>query len=470
MGSSGTANSFTRREARAKFLPRCLWRFRARTNSIWRRSSRRTSGNDFLAFGMSARGRRFGVLLDTGGNLGRWAGVSDVNGAFTIGNPTMRKGPWLTNGRRHTLRCEVRALGIRAWLDDREVANYRDGYECCSANPLGLPTWTQFFLHTNDDCAVVVHKLILTPSPPSSEYTNTLGMKFKLIPAGKFTMGSSQEEIDRCLKQMQEDDGARHRIPSEGPEHEVEITQPFYMGTTEVTVGQFRQFVDEVGYPVGDPRWKLPGFDQTDEHPVVWVSWNNAVDFCTWLSKKERKKYRLPTEAEWEYSCRAGKSGTRYFSGVDEAHLGEYAWYHKNSGGRTHPVGKKKPNDWGLYDMHGNAWEWCKDWYDADYYRKSPVLDPPGGESDHHVLRGGAWADGPVRAALLIAATCLPVTVTVTMAFVSCWTSRLPPGSGPRAGRRTKPQRGRSLRLPTPTSSASPPCRPISRSRKCARS
>ena len=103
----------------------------------------------------------------------------------------------------------------------------------------------------------------------------------------------------------------------------MEITQPFYMGATEVTVGQFRQFVDEEGYQVGDGRWRNPGFDQTDKHPVVWVSWKNAVDFCKWLSKKEGKEYRLPTEAEWEYSCRAGKAGSRYCFGDDEARAGK---------------------------------------------------------------------------------------------------------------------------------------------------
>ena len=189
--------------------------------------------------------------------------------------------------------------------------------------------------------------------PPT--ITNTLGMEFKLIPAGKFMMGSSQEEIDRCLEQFGEGTWEKKSLRSEGPEHPVEITRPFYMGATEVTVGQFRQFVEEEGYQVGDGRWRNPGFDQTDQHPVVFVSWNNAVDFCKWLSKKEGKEYRLPTEAEWEYSCRAGKAGSRYCFGDDEAQLEDYAWYRKNSGGGTHPVGKKKPNAWGLYDMHGNA-------------------------------------------------------------------------------------------------------------------
>ncbi len=225
------------------------------------------------------------------------------------------------------------------------------------------------------------------------EYTNTLGMKFKLIPAGKFTMGSPKEEIDRCLKQPGPYKG---NVPTEGPEHSVEITRPFYLGATEVTVGQFRQFVDEEAYQVGDGRWRNPAFDQTDQHPVVFVSWNNAVDFCKWLSKKEGKEYRLPTEAEWEYSCRAGKAGSRYGFGDDDAQLKDYAWFEQNSGGGTHPVGKKKPNAWGLYDMHGNAWEWCQDNYDRDYYKNSPVKDPPGGAGGARVGRGGGWLHGPV--------------------------------------------------------------------------
>jgi len=237
-----------------------------------------------------------------------------------------------------------------------------------------------------------------TPGPLKSgdpDYTNTLGMKFKLIPAGKFTMGSPKEEIDRCIK-LVGDGWERDRLPTEGPEHEVEITQPFYMGTTEVTVGQFRQFVEEEGYRVGDGRWRYPGSEQMDNHPVVFVSWQNAVDFCNWLSEKEGKEYRLPTEAEWEYGCRAGKSGTRYCYGDDDAQLENYGWYNKNSIGGTQAVGKKKPNDWELYDMHGNAWEWCQDSYDPNYYKNSPAKDPFGGPGGERVVRGGSWDNAPV--------------------------------------------------------------------------
>jgi hypothetical protein len=127
------------------------------------------------------------------------------------------------------------------------------------------------------------------------------------------------------------------------------------------------------------------------------------VDFCKWLSKKEGKEYRLPTEAEWEYSCRAGKAGSRYCFGDDDAQLEEYAWYATDSGvgqhrgAGTHPVGKKKPNAWGLYGMHGNAWEWCQDNYDPDYYKNSPVKDPPGPSTGGaRVARGGSWPYAPV--------------------------------------------------------------------------
>jgi formylglycine-generating enzyme required for sulfatase activity len=228
---------------------------------------------------------------------------------------------------------------------------------------------------------------------PPADHTNTLGMKFKLIPAGKFTMGSGQQEIDRCLELPGNGEYHKDLLRAEGPEHQVEITRPFYLGTTKVTVGQFRQFLEaNPTYNVGDERWKAPGFSQSDNHPVVWVSWINAADFCVWLSAKEGKLYRLPTEAEWEYSCRAGKSGTRYCYGDDEEQLDSYAWYAKNAEGRTHPVASRKPNPWGFYDMHGHAWEWCKDYYDSNYYRSSPVKDPMGPSAGiDRVGRGGAF-------------------------------------------------------------------------------
>ena len=118
-------------------------------------------------------------------------------------------------------------------------------------------------------------------------------------------------------------------------------------------------------------------------HPVVYVSWEDAKAYADWLGM------RLPTEAEWEYACRAGSEAEYYF-GDNESKVAEYAWYHANSGGNAHPVGEKKPNAWRLYDMHGNVWEWCQDWYDA--YASSPAADPKGPSSGgSRVLRGGSW-------------------------------------------------------------------------------
>src|SRR5262249_33806279 len=143
--------------------------------------------------------------------------------------------------------------------------------------------------------------------------------------------------------------------------------------------------------------WKDPGFEQADDHPVVCVSWGDAVAFCAWLSKKEGKYYFLPTEAQWEYCCRAG-SRTKFGFGEDEKEAELYAWYDAHAANHTQPVGKKKPNAWGLYDTHGNAWEWCADRFAGDYYLRSPKEDPPGtGSGDRHVARGGSWAVPLVR-------------------------------------------------------------------------
>jgi formylglycine-generating enzyme required for sulfatase activity/serine/threonine protein kinase len=246
------------------------------------------------------------------------------------------------------------------------------------------------------------------------ETVNSIGMKLRFIPPGKFTMGSSREEIDLWLGQSHW--WVKDRLPSEAPQHEVEITNPYYLGQTEVTVGQFNQFVQATGYKTqaelegsgalrhfpnletkmdANTNWRNPGFAQTDDHPVVCVSLKDAADFCNWLSKQEGKEYRLPTEAEWEYSCRAGSKG-RWSFGDDEGELLNHARTFSNSKGHTWPVAGLKENAWGLHDMHGNAWEWCQDAYDADYYKTSPPKDPPGPRAGGaRVCRGGSWYDPP---------------------------------------------------------------------------
>ncbi len=268
--------------------------------------------------------------------------------------------------------------------------------------------------------------------------TNSIGMKLVLIPAGEFMMGSSAEEIKAWNDWFKQQD-VKTDIDDEGPQHRVRITRPFYLGTYHVTRGQFRQFAGDSGYHTDAEKdgkgavgyngekfeqkpeytWRNTGFEQTDEHPVVNVSWNDAVAFCEWLSRKEGKTYRLPTEAEWEYACRAGTT-TRYWCGDDQEKLAEVAnvadatlkakipnakFTISASDGYafTSPVGSFRPNPFGLYDMHGNAWEWCADWYGKDYYAASPTDDPNGPSSGAlRVLRGGSWYDWPsvVRSAL----------------------------------------------------------------------
>jgi formylglycine-generating enzyme required for sulfatase activity len=200
--------------------------------------------------------------------------------------------------------------------------------------------------------------------------TNSIGMKLVLIPAGEFLMGSPEGE------------NGRHYFA--GPQHRVKITKEFYMGTTEVTQAQWKVIM---GYNPSD----FIG----DDLPVESVSWDECQTFLKILSAKEGKKYRLPTEAEWEYACRAG-SPTKYYFGENYEKLDEYGWYGENSDGTTHPVGGKRPNAWGLYDMHGNVDERCQDFFGKDYYKNSPAANPTGPESgESRVDRGGCWRDIP---------------------------------------------------------------------------
>ena len=184
-------------------------------------------------------------------------------------------------------------------------------------------------------------------------------------------------------------------------------------------VGQFKRFVTETGYRTeaekgdgcylwngskwdkdGSKSWRSPGFSQDDNQPAVCVSWNDTQAFNDWLSRKGGKSYRLPTEAEWEYAARSDGKREKYAGGDD---LDRVAWYSSNSGSKTHSVGTKAPNGLGLFDMSGNVWEWCQDWYGEKYYSESPRDNPRGPSSgQYRVLRGGAWSTTPqdVRAAI----------------------------------------------------------------------
>jgi formylglycine-generating enzyme required for sulfatase activity len=205
-------------------------------------------------------------------------------------------------------------------------------------------------------------------SKPVTYYVNELGMEFVLVPPGEFAMGSPRGE------------GGREVV--EGPQHEVRYTRGFYMGACEVTQEQYARVMG-----------KNPSKHVAARHPVESVSWDDAVDFCARLSK-EGCTYRLPTEAEWEYACRAGGT-TAYCYGDDPKELGEYAWYLANAGEGTRPVGLKLPNAWGMYDLHGNVWEWCQDWYGG--YERDLAEDPHGpADGTYRVVRGGSWFDYPL--------------------------------------------------------------------------
>jgi formylglycine-generating enzyme required for sulfatase activity len=213
---------------------------------------------------------------------------------------------------------------------------------------------------------------------------NSVGMRFVFVPAGEFLMGPDGGERDG-------DEGAVQR--------RVTITRGFYLGMYEVTQADYErvmgvnpsQFAAGGGY-----RDRVQGID-TSRFPVDSVSWSDAVEFCRRLSalaaeKQAGRKYRLPTEAEWEYACRAGT--TTWWSHGDEVEaLGAFAWHRRRGSDlRPHPVGEKKPNPLGLYDLHGNVWEWCSDWWGALSALPEAAADPAGpAEGDAKVLRGGGW-------------------------------------------------------------------------------
>ena len=226
------------------------------------------------------------------------------------------------------------------------------------------------------------------------EIENSIGMKLVLIPPGEFMMGSPESE--------------KNRHSDEGPQHLVRITRPFYFGMHQVTQEEYERVMGtNPSYfsAGGGGRDRVSGMD-TRRFPVERVSWNDAVEFCRRLSAlpaecSASRKYRLPTEAEWEYACRAGTTTAFHFGSVlngRQANCDGNNPYGTSEKGpylrRTTTVGSYSGNGFGLYDMHGNVWDWCADWFDEKHYANSPVDDPPGPASgSSRVLRGGSWDD-----------------------------------------------------------------------------
>jgi formylglycine-generating enzyme required for sulfatase activity len=255
-------------------------------------------------------------------------------------------------------------------------------------------------------------------------------MEFRVIPPGEFLRGSPPKQLKGDEEEVNDAAVAKlvqRAYDAETPQHRVRITRPFAIGRCEVTVGQFRKFVEAKGYVstmenVGCAGlvngelvrgkqycWKEVGYKQADLAPVWNVSADDAEEFCKWLSKETGQTFRLPTEAEWEWACRAGTAGRTFFPETD---IHTYAWgpASKTKEGTKdestarkdgpQPVGQKAANPFGLYDINGNVWEWCSDRYWEDYYKSLPAAgvtaDPTGppaagrGKANHRVQRGGS--------------------------------------------------------------------------------
>ncbi|MFZ4083451.1 MAG: bifunctional serine/threonine-protein kinase/formylglycine-generating enzyme family protein [Pirellula sp.] len=301
-------------------------------------------------------------------------------------------------------------------------------------HPKGSSASKQDAVARKDEASPAISESKPVAKPPKTEpkvtleiperITNSLGMEFRLIQPGTFMMGTklTPQEVHQRYP------GGDEKYYEGETAHRVELTRPFYLGVHEVTVGQFRKFVKaekykteavadgkggwgfdgDLGY-TQDPKftWENPGFVQDQTHPVVNVSWNDAIAYAKWLSGVEGREYRLPTEAEWEYTCRGGSSSEFSF-GDDAADLVRYgnvadetlkdkipglkSWLRLSDGAAyTNRVGSYKPNDFGLYDMHGNVWEWCSDWYRD--YPSGAVRDPMGPSTgSYRVCRGGSWS------------------------------------------------------------------------------
>lgn len=270
--------------------------------------------------------------------------------------------------------------------------------------------------------------------------TNSLGMELVLIPAGEFRMGSSRQDLQRMMADFKQATGREYQrkwaihLRDEMPPHRVKISRPFYLQAREVTNDQFAAFVKATGHvttaeeqgggwtfsgdkwlPMPGADWRHPAgpassIDGKGDHPVVQVSWVDAMAFIRWLGEKEARPYALPGEAQWEYACRGRLSGALYPWGTglrpepkaanmpDEAYARAAGADHHHIRGYddgyadTAPAGSFAANGFGLHDMIGNVWEWCADWYRSDYYAGSPPQDPPGpAQGTHRVLRGGGF-------------------------------------------------------------------------------
>lgn len=328
--------------------------------------------------------------------------------AETLRDAVRRVGELVMNGKKESARDLVAAAILQCESGERDVR------ECSQ--------WLR---------AMQGLSLILRDSPQPVIIENSLGMKLVRIPAGEYMMGSLEREMDwlRLTFRKIWREGHKQWFQDELPLHPVRISKPFYIGATEVTVDQFRQFVRDAKYktdaekndggmifsrdenrwvPDKKMKWDSPPWRAEDKQPVVFVSWNDATEFCRWLSRKEKRTYRLPTEAEWEMACRGGAAWVRYpwgnrLPGGSDTNFGDQN--SKLPGGlslvddghtNVAPVGSYPPNGYGLFDMAGNVMEWVRDRYDRNYYQNSPLEDPKGPDVGvARVNKGGNFYASP---------------------------------------------------------------------------
>jgi formylglycine-generating enzyme required for sulfatase activity len=291
-------------------------------------------------------------LYDMHGNVAEWC--HDYYGVYPEDLVTDPIGPEKLNSLRRV---------IRGGSFESKASQYRSGWRGQVSPGSGQAT-------------IGLRVVWGTPLPvvEAESVVNSIGQRLVTIPAGRFMMGSDKG------------DG------NEKPMHEVVISRSFWMASTEVTQGQWKAVM-------GTEPWKGKDYGtEGDSYPVTYVTWEEATEFCRRLSERPEEKsagrvYRLPTEAEWEYACRGGLT-TKYNFGDDERDLGDFAFFDRNVQGGSQMVGQKTQNAFGLYDMHGNVWEWCGDWYGD--YPKGSVTDPRGPVSgSSRVYRGGSWFYGP---------------------------------------------------------------------------